>query len=218
MTSESRHMLYNRKTALKSWGIRHATSSFRTLFLLAAVTVFTVSCAPAMAAEEKHEVMTADKILSPEEYYGMAQTVDFEKHTIGVEEFLKIRNDENIVILDLRSPEAYEAGHIEGAVQFGADITEEKIKQFVPSKDHTIIIYCNQTLIPTRMIAQTTIGLPQFLAQGYEKTMQLEAVWGAGSSSEMTKLPCVVDLTTGPMVFNGSGRCVPRPQPWWRWQ
>jgi len=60
----------------------------------------------------------------------------------GVEEFDKLRSSPNTVVLDVRTPKEYAAGHIKGAVNidFNAPDFQEKIKKLDPSK--TYLVHC----------------------------------------------------------------------------
>ncbi len=50
-------------------------------------------------------------------------------------------NPDNVLI-DVRSPQEYEAGHLKNAKNIPADKIAEDIKYFVPDKEKTIVIYC----------------------------------------------------------------------------
>jgi len=107
------------------------------------------------------------------QYHQEAEKIDEKAHTVDLDKFLALRAKKGTVVLDLRSPAEYAAGHIDGAVQFGADI-----------------------LMPTRMIALTNVSLPQFILQGYKNTYKLGPVWentGSWDASQknLARLPMV---------------------------
>ncbi len=105
--------------------------------------------------------------LTYDEYHALAQSIDYEKHTITAEAFLKLREN-GAVVLDMRSVQDYQNSHIEGALHIGsADITSERLAELVPDKTQTILIYCTNSLTLSRMMSLTDIALPQFIAQGY---------------------------------------------------
>jgi rhodanese-related sulfurtransferase/thioredoxin-related protein len=62
--------------------------------------------------------------------------------SIGVEEFAKLAGDKNNVILDVRTPQEYEAGHLAGAVNldFNAPDFLERIKAL--DKNKTYLVHC----------------------------------------------------------------------------
>lgn len=61
---------------------------------------------------------------------------------IDVETFDKMRSGKEAVVLDVRTPEEYEAGHIPGAVLI--DITEPDFAQRIAKldKDKTYLVHC----------------------------------------------------------------------------
>lgn len=117
------------------------------------------------------------KALEYLQYHKEAEKIDEREHTVDLDRFLELRKKKGTVVLDLRSPEEYAQSHIEGAIQFGADISKEKLEKVIPSKRTTVLLYCANSLMPTRMIALTNVSLPQFVLQGYEKTYKLAPIW-----------------------------------------
>jgi len=136
------------------------------------------------------------KALSYLQYHQEAAKIDDKAHTVDLDRFLALRKQKNTVVLDLRTPAEYEHEHIEGAIPFGADISKEKLEKLIPSKDTTILLYCTDSLYPTRTIALTTVSLPQFILQGYPNTYKLAPIWQGkadwrDSEKEMSRLPMV---------------------------
>lgn len=63
---------------------------------------------------------------------------------VSKSEFLKMAADPNTVILDTRSKEAFDYGHIRGAVHLNfSEFTERKLEKVIGSKEKRILIYCN---------------------------------------------------------------------------
>lgn len=50
--------------------------------------------------------------------------------------------DKNIVLLDVRQPDEYALGHIEGAINVPVMAIENEIEMIVPDYETTIYIYC----------------------------------------------------------------------------
>ncbi|MFT5701887.1 MAG: rhodanese-related sulfurtransferase [Desulforhopalus sp.] len=62
---------------------------------------------------------------------------------IPIEELKKVLDeDEDIVLLDVRTPREYEAVHIPGAVNISRGLLEFSIWSVVPDKEEKIYVYC----------------------------------------------------------------------------
>jgi rhodanese-related sulfurtransferase len=73
---------------------------------------------------------------------GAADKAPKKYKNVGVEEFDKLRQDKKNVVLDVRTPEEYNAGHIAGAtnIDFNADDFQQKIGKL--DKDKTYLVHC----------------------------------------------------------------------------
>jgi len=54
----------------------------------------------------------------------------------------KKENGEDIIILDVRNTDEFEAGHIEGAINVPLHLLPLKIEQTIPDKDASIMCNC----------------------------------------------------------------------------
>lgn len=61
---------------------------------------------------------------------------------ISAEDAKKIIDSENIIILDVRTPEEYNSGHIENAVLLPVTEIPDKAEEILPEKDAKILVYC----------------------------------------------------------------------------
>ena len=78
--------------------------------------------------------------------------------SINGDDALKLAENETTII-DVRSLEEYESGHIKGAINIPVDtIKLEKLEQVIPSKDNNIIVYCRSGN-RSRQAAQILIDL-----------------------------------------------------------
>ena len=53
-----------------------------------------------------------------------------------------IKNKDDCIILDVRTPHEFERGKIEGSVNLPVDEVEEKIEQLITDKNKKIYVYC----------------------------------------------------------------------------
>ena len=62
------------------------------------------------------------------------------------------------VILDVRTQEEYDSGHIKGAVLLPVDaITEESAREVIPTKETQVLVYCrsgNRSVTASKALAQ----------------------------------------------------------------
>ncbi|MCI0702120.1 MAG: rhodanese-like domain-containing protein [Planctomycetia bacterium] len=66
------------------------------------------------------------------------------KRRVTEEDFIKMSQEEGVIILDARSKEKYDILHIKGAVNLSfPDMDIESLKKALPKKDAKILIYCN---------------------------------------------------------------------------
>ena len=62
---------------------------------------------------------------------------------ITAQEAKKIMDtEEGYIILDTRSQEEYDEGHIPGAIVIAHDEIAEKAEQLLPDKDQLLLVYC----------------------------------------------------------------------------
>lgn len=141
--------------------------------LLAATAVLFLAalCSAAALAQ------TPNKPLAFDQYKKAVSNISIKDHTMPLEKFTKLQGKPDLVVLDLRSEREYKEGHIKGALNLGADITAERLKQLVPDKKRTIVIYCTNNFMPTRRISLTFASLPQIVALDYPNVYVLEDLW-----------------------------------------
>ena len=82
---------------------------------------------------------------------------------VSVERFVALSKEKDVIILDTRSKEMYDAKHIKGAFHLNfSDFTQKNLERLIPSKDTKILIYCNnnfdddETYFPTKMYIPPT--------------------------------------------------------------
>ena len=60
---------------------------------------------------------------------------------VGANEYEKIFSSKNVLI-DVRTPSEYTAGHLDKAVNIPYNKIVTEIKQFAPDKEQTVVVYC----------------------------------------------------------------------------
>lgn len=51
-------------------------------------------------------------------------------------------NKENVTILDVRTPEEYQEGHLKGSILLPVTEVKEKVTKVLPDKDQKIYVHC----------------------------------------------------------------------------
>ena len=67
-------------------------------------------------------------------------------------------SQEGYIILDVRTQEEYEAGHIPGAILIPYDQIEQKAGELLPDKDQLILVYCRSGR-RSKIAAETLVAL-----------------------------------------------------------
>ncbi len=79
--------------------------------------------------------------------YAKEKTPEFIDETtrVSAEELIDlVESTPDLVIIDARKKSDYEKGHIEGAHSLpNTDTTKDTLANLVPSKDHSVLFYCN---------------------------------------------------------------------------
>lgn len=53
-----------------------------------------------------------------------------------------LKNNKQVVLLDVRSPQEYREGHLPNAINIPLYDIKQKIEKIIPNKEETLIIYC----------------------------------------------------------------------------
>ena len=74
---------------------------------------------------------------------GTTQDTETSYQTISADEAKKMMDeDANIIILDVRTKDEFDTGHIEGAILIPDDKIEEKAEEILTDKSAVILVYC----------------------------------------------------------------------------
>lgn len=148
------------------------------LLILAGVSSLAMATPPTNNPPSDAAINYQGFILLSEEVYKYRQD-----RLVSKRKFLEMAKDSGTIILDTRSKEAYDMGHIKGAVHLNfSDFTEDKLAKVIGSKDTRILIYCNNNFTDNvRPFAKKSIELalnvPTFInlyGYGYENVYELK--------------------------------------------
>ena len=109
------------------------------LLMLLALVCLLSACGGGEPAQEETVVTTFQQISQEE-----ARTI--------------MATNQEAVILDVRTREEYDSGHIKGAVLLPVDeITEETAREVIPTQDTQVLVYCrsgNRSVTASKTLAQ----------------------------------------------------------------
>ncbi len=138
-----------------------------------------------------------------------------EKRRLTEADFIKMSNEEGVIVLDARSKEKYDILHIKGAVNLSfPDIDIESLKKNLPNKDVKILIYCNNNFTdggPASSVRVTPGGAQGKAAEAFpskKPTLSLNistytALYGYGYKN-VYELGPVLDATTTKLTLVSS--------------
>lgn len=88
---------------------------------------------------------------------------------ISLDKFMAFADEYDTIILDTRSADAFDAGHIDGAIHLNfSDFTEAKLADVIPDRATRILIYCNNNFlddiepVPAKS-SQLALNIPTFV-------------------------------------------------------
>lgn len=105
---------------------------------------------------------------------------------VTLDTFNEMRADEDTLIIDARSAQAYAMGHLEGAVNLNfSDFTEEKLAQVIGSKERRILIYCNNNftndvapvMLKSAPLALNIATYVNLYGYGYQNLYELDGAY-----------------------------------------
>lgn len=77
------------------------------------------------------------------------------------------KKDPNVLILDVRTPEEFAAGHVPGAKNIPHDQLSNRLAELAGAKDKDIIVYC-------RSGRRSEMALNTLSSQGFKRLLHLE--------------------------------------------
>lgn len=114
--------------------------------------------------------------IPPKAFYAAAAAMP--QRQAAPEDVASWLNEGSAVLLDLRAKEYYHHRHLRGAKSLaGTELTNEALREVVPSTSTRIIVYCDYTLAPIRQVALTTLAAPAIDQLGYHNLYTLKPLW-----------------------------------------
>ncbi|MEO0982097.1 MAG: rhodanese-like domain-containing protein [Pseudomonadota bacterium] len=155
-----------------------------TTLSLAALAIFAF-CGLAGAAAEAQETREDTRFaIDFQGFLGLSEEVIAYRaeRLVSLETFNEMKAEEDTIILDTRSADAFARGHIAGAVHLNfSDFTDEKLAEAIPSRDTRILIYCNNNfeddvepvLLKSSPLALNVPTFVNLVGYGYDNVYEL---------------------------------------------
>ncbi len=81
----------------------------------------------------------------------------------------RLDNEENIILVDVRTPEEYKEEHIKNAILLPIDTISEKAEEVIPDKEATYFVYC-------RTGNRSATASAQLVEMGYKNIFDLGGI------------------------------------------
>ncbi|EMY79536.1 rhodanese-like protein [Leptospira weilii serovar Ranarum str. ICFT] len=168
------------------------------------ILLLSVCMSGTLIAKEKTMFKTKNKIPNRLiDYKGFQKTVNSsseerEAKRLTEEEFLKMIETENVILLDARSESRYKLRHIQGAISLPfTEFTKESLAEAIPNLNSKILIYCNNNFT----------GSPQaFAAKAPAASLNLSTFVSlkAYGYTNIYELGPLLDIKTTKLPFEGT--------------
>lgn len=159
----------------------------------------------AIRAEDSPPAQSPSKALTVDQFKAALPQGTAEE--LSLKGLLDLQKEGSIVILDVRSKESFAARHLKGSVNMPlTDLTEKTLPQAAPDKTVPVVLACDYSFFPVRMLAMTMQAYPVLSANGYEKIYRLN-LWQDKGGAKM------IDAGEQEKALEFEGADVHPPQP-----
>jgi rhodanese-related sulfurtransferase len=149
----------------------------RTLLIFSALIFLWVTL-PARAEEALKSPVTISQ-------FKAALPAENEKE-LDLEGFRALQKEGSVTVLDLRSPEHFARFHLKGSINAPlTELTEKTLPGFAPGKDAPVVLVCDYSFQPVRMLAMTMQAYPVLRASGYSRVYRLNLWHGVGRAMSL---------------------------------
>ena len=86
-------------------------------------------------------------------------------------------DEKKLLLIDSRSREKYEAGHIPGAIHMSKGVIERDIESSIPDQDERLVLYCGGGY-------RSAIAAESLVAMGYTNVISMDGGWRGWRDAE----------------------------------
>lgn len=156
-----------------------------------AITMFLLAFAPPMSRADESRQQTQQEAVSPPHIPTPLTVDEFraalpqKAEELYMEGFLKLKEAGDVVVLDVRSRESFARRHLKGSLNAPlTDLTENNLPQLAPDREAPVVLVCDYSFQPVRMISMTMQAYPVLKASGYNNIYRLN-LWHDKDGGEM---------------------------------
>lgn len=156
---------------------------FPPAFFFIALISFVFAAAASRAQESPQaDPQLLKKLMTVDDY---KEALPKRAEELYMDGFLKLKEQGNVVVLDVRSKESFARRHLKGSVSAPlTDLTEKNLPALAPDKNAHIVLACDYSFQPVRMLAMTIQAYPVLQANGYTNIYRLN-LWHDKNGGEM---------------------------------
>ncbi len=122
------------------------------------------------------------RLVTPQEFQ---QAVPQKAEELYMVDFLKLQGQGNVVVLDVRSKESFDRRHLKGSINAPlTELTEKNLPVLVPDKNAHVVLACEYSFGPVRMLSMTMQAYPVLKLNGYTNIYRLN-LWGRFGGGDM---------------------------------
>lgn len=131
-----------------------------------------------VATQSTTPPINTDKLINLQEF---KEALPTRAEELGVSGLQGLQKAGNVVIIDVRDKESFERRHLAGSVNAPlTGLTEKTLPEIAPDKEAPVVLVCDYTFFPVRMLAMTLQAYPVLKANGYKNIYRLNLWSGEG--------------------------------------
>jgi Rhodanese-like domain len=136
-----------------------------------------------VATQSATPPVNTDKLINLQEF---KEALPERAEELGASGLQALQKAGKVVIIDVRAEGSFAARHLAGSVNAPlTGLTEKTLPAIAPDKEAPVVLVCDYSFFPVRMLAMTLQAYPVLKANGYTKIYRLNLWQGKdGISSE----------------------------------
>lgn len=134
----------------------------------ASIVLFLLLVNSTFAQNQKTDMKTQQEypkaLASYDDFRGLVDEVEAyrKERLLSLNDFLKMADTKNVVVLDTRSTFRYDRKHLRGAIHLSfTDFTQSALEELIPDTNTKILIYCNNNFDGDQIDFASKMSMPK---------------------------------------------------------